>query len=120
MTTKRKFTKTVGWGEAIQLEVHFRSPGLKPVVDAIHRAVGTSIGSRNTFAKLYECDDAPATDIERWRAWLLLTALGQDPVAWRIDDSVVPPAYDVERLRTLVLSQSRWITTGLPLDAIAA
>lgn len=120
MTTKRKFRRQVGWGEALVLEVHYRSPGLKPVVDAIQKAVG-DVGTRNTFAKLFDVIDEPVGK-DRWRAWLLLTALGQDPSEWNIGDDVVPPAYDPDKLRTLVRSWSPWITAcagQLPLFAVA-
>jgi hypothetical protein len=109
-STKR-FRRTVGWGEALVLEVHYRSPGLSPVVKAIHSAVGKSIGVRNTFAKLYDYEQPPADTTEQFRAWLVLTALGQDPSAWGISDEVVPKGYDLETLRTLVRSHSPWITT---------
>lgn len=110
MRTK-KFTRRIGWGEALHLEIHYRSPGIKPVVEAIHEAVGPDCGNRNTFAKLEDLSEPPTTRVWQWRAWLLLTALGQDPAAWHIPDDVVPAAYDTERLRTLVRSSSRWITT---------
>lgn len=112
-----KFTKRVGWGEALHLEIHYGSPGLKPVVDAIHSAVGPDVGSRNTFAKLEDMNEPPAERIWRWRAWLLLTALGQEPATWRIGDEVVPAGYDVDRLRDLVRAASGWFGQTADLAA---
>lgn len=106
MAYTTKFKRVANWGEALVLEVHFNSPGLNPVVEAIRAALGTGIGSRNTFAKLYDCEQPPEGEQERFRAWLVLTALGQDPNDWLIGDDCVPPANDVERLRALVRSQS--------------
>lgn len=105
---KKKFTKQVGFGEALVLEVHYRSPGLKPLTDAIRTAVGSHIGTRNTFAKLYEMTEPPdrANPKDRYRAWLLLTALGQDPAAWGIGDDAVPPSTDQNALRGML---SRWV-----------
>lgn len=120
-TKQRKFERKIGWGQALFLEVGYHSPGLKPVVGAIHRAVGPDVGTRNTFAKLYDSDTAPESVKERWRAWLLLTALGQDPAAWQIGDDIIPAAHDLERLRDLVRSWSPWITTCAgQLDLLAA
>jgi hypothetical protein len=109
-TQQRKFVRQVGWGEALYLEVALRSPGLRTVVeDAIIPAVGKNVGSRNTFAKLFDLDAAPS-GTDGFRAWLLLTALGQDPAAWDIDDDIVPPAYEVSRLRGLVTVRSGWFS----------
>lgn len=119
---RRPFHRQVGWGEALHLEIHFHSPGLKPLVHAIHEAVGESVGARTTFDKLQRLDDVPTHPKDRWRAWLLLTALGQDPADWHIDNDIVPPSHDVERLRDLVRSWSPWITTECDdqLDLFAA
>ncbi len=111
MATAKKFQKKqVGFGEALVLEVHFRSSGLKPLTDAIRAAVGTHIGTRNTFAKLYEMDEPPTEARDRFRAWLVLTALGQDPNKWGIGDDAVPPATDKETLRDLVIAASGWFS----------
>ena len=117
MATKKKFTKVVGWGEALYLEVHLRSPGLKQLTDAIRLAVGDHIGTRNTFAKLFEMSEPP-TELDpkdRFRAWLVLTALGQDPEAWGIGEDTVPPSTDTNRLRDLISLWSGWLseTAGL-------
>lgn len=110
-TQQRKFQKKVGWGEALYLEVHFRSPGLRQLTDAIRTAVGTHIGTRNTFAKLFEMDEPPTeTDPkDRFRAWLVITALGSDPAEWGIGDDAVPPSTDKIVLRDLVNSASGWL-----------
>lgn len=118
MATKH-FTRKVGWGEALYLEVGLRSPGLKPVTDAIRLAAGTQVGSRNTFAKLFSLAEPPTSGEDGYRAWLLLTALGQDPAAWGISDDVVPPAVDCARLRDLVTSASGWLR-GNPASALAS
>lgn len=99
--------RTVGWGEALILEIHL-SPGLSPLVRVINAAAGDQ-GVRNTFARLYEYAEPPtaADPKDYFRAWLLLTALGQSPKAWGIGDDAVPPGYDRDRLRDLVIQQSR-------------
>jgi hypothetical protein len=93
------------WGDALVLKVHRARVGgtrvgLSPFVDAIRAAVGKHIGTRPTFAKLYDVTDVESmSEIERFRAWLLLTAIGEDPDDWGIRADVVPPAIDAERLR---------------------
>lgn len=124
-TTQRptKFRRVVGWGDALLLEVNHNSPGLGPVVKGIQAAVGRQIGVRNTFAKLYSSDEAPEDEVDQFRAWLVLTALRQDPAEWNISDDVVPAGYDKEGLRTLVQRESPWIPTwpgcqlAMPLPA---
>lgn len=97
MTTQ---LREVTWGDALVV-ASFRSPGgLKYATDAIRELVGPSVGSRNTFAKLYSFDGPGfLTDRDRFRAWLLLSALGQDPTEWGVADSVVPRAMDAVTLR---------------------
>lgn len=94
-------TRTVTWGEGLVVEI-FKTPGgLKPVVDALIGELGPQIGVRNTFSKLFKVEDPAALDPkDRWRAWLLLTAIGHDPSDWGIDESAVPPAIDVRYLKS--------------------
>ena len=96
-------TVQLSWGDALVLKVHRRRVGLQPYVDAIRAAVGKHIGTRPTFAKLYDVDDVSRlSEVDQYRAWLLLTAMGEDPDDWGIRASVVPPAHDVEHLRKLL------------------
>jgi hypothetical protein len=106
-----KFTRTVGWGEALLLEIHYRSPGLNPLVAAINEAAG-GMGVRNTYAKLYDLEEPPGPEDPKdyFRAWLVLTALGQDPAAWGVSDEAVPAGYDISRLRGLVSVWSGWFS----------
>lgn len=87
--------REVVWGEALGVEADKAPRGLQGVVEVIRNQVGPTIGSRNTFAKLFETkdpDDLVYTD--RWRAWLLLTALGIDANDWGVPDRAVPKAHD--------------------------
>ena len=92
--------RQVSWGEALVVAA-FREPrGLAGAVERIHAAVGDFIGTRNTFAKLLRVSDPSGLDArDEFRAWLLISAFGEDPVTWGIPDSVVPPSMDPERLR---------------------
>lgn len=102
--------RTVGWGEALILEVHL-SPGLSPLVRTINAVVGDQ-GVRNTYARLYDYAEPPtaADPKDYFRAWLVLTALGQDPGAWGIGDDAVPAGYDIDKVRDLVLRSSGCIS----------
>jgi hypothetical protein len=93
----------LSWGDRLVLKVHRTHVGMKPYVDAIQHAVGRHIGARTTFAKLYDVDRVEAlSEVEAYRAWLLLTAMGENPDDWGVRASVVPQATDVERLRGLL------------------
>jgi hypothetical protein len=92
------------WGDALVLKIHRTRVGLKPFVDAIQAAVGKHIGTRPTFAKLYDAADVESMgEVEKYRAWLLLTAMGENPDVWGIRADVVPPASDVVRLRSVLI-----------------
>lgn len=112
------YQRVVGWGEALLLEVH-HSGGLNPLVTDIRRALGKQIGVRNTFAKLYDSPEPPVEEVDRFRAWLILTAIGQDPSAWGLSNDDVPPGYDARKLSKQVMAHSR-CTARFPVLASAA
>lgn len=94
-------TREVGWGDAIVVELFKTVGGLKVTIEAIQSELGPTIGNRNTFAKLLRMDDpADLNDKDRWRAWLLLTALRQTPEDWGISNDIVPGLYDPELIAT--------------------
>lgn len=98
-------TREVTWGEAVVV-AGFRTPGgLKHAVARIHAAVGEHIGTRNTFAKLYKVTDpASLTDRDQFRAWLLITALNEEPQEWGVSEAVVPRGFDLDELRLALRS----------------
>ncbi|SBS73914.1 hypothetical protein MHPYR_180119 [uncultured Mycobacterium sp.] len=97
-------TRQVTWGEALVVELFKTSGGLKVAVDRITGLMGKTVGTRNTFAKLTRVDDpVDLNDKDLWRAWLLLTALGHDPIEWGIDDSAVPDFIDIPDLQKRLL-----------------
>lgn len=84
-------TRQVTWGEALVVELFKRDGGLKSAVDRVTGLMGKTVGTRNTFAKLLRVDDPTTLSVrDRWRAWLLLAALGLDTQEWGIGDEVVP------------------------------
>lgn len=94
--------REVSWGEGLVVAAFRSDGGLKAAVQRIHDAVGPHIGNRNTFAKFLRVDD-PSTlrDRDRFRAWLLLTALNEEATEWGIPNSVVPSAFDLDDLISL-------------------
>lgn len=113
--------RTTGWGEALQLEVLHSpvSPGLNPIVK-VANAVAGDLGVRNTYAKLYDYAEPPKRDQDPrdcFRAWLVLTALGQNPAAWGVSDEAVPSGYDLNKLREQVTAASGWLNQ---IPALAA
>jgi len=98
-------TRTVTWGEGLVVEA-FKHGGLRAAVDRIAATLGSTIGTRNTFAKLQRVEDpSELNERDMWRAWLLLAALGQDPTEWGITIEAVPIGYRhrVEELQDLLL-----------------
>ncbi len=94
------------WGDALVVAT-FKAPGgLNVAVSRIRAEAGPQIGVRNTFAKLLHVTDVSSLrGRDQLRAWLLLVALGQEPRDWGLTDDVVPPAYDVDRLRASLRSE---------------
>lgn len=93
------FRRVIGFGDALHLEALSAEGGLNAAVDRIHAVVGVSIGTRNTFAKLFKLVEPPVGMRERERAWLLLVALGQDPEEWDMGDFEPPVSWDMEAIR---------------------
>jgi hypothetical protein len=97
--------RTITWGDELVVAAHHAPGGLRAAVEQIQRAVGPRIGTRNTFAKLYSYespDDLNAVD--RYRAWLLVSAFGNDPKDWGLDDGDVPAgiAINLDGLRSFL------------------
>lgn len=93
-------TREVLWGDALAVEMFRTSGGLKAAVEAIVTQVGPAVGTRNTFAKLmHVTDPADLSMKDKWRAWLLLVAVHEDPADWGIDDDVVPKSIKAEALK---------------------
>jgi len=83
---------TTTWGQSLVLALFETPGGLNPAVKRIQQTVGSSIGTRTTFAKLQLAKSEAQLDEKwRWRAWLLLTAIGETPATWGIYDDAVPP-----------------------------
>jgi hypothetical protein len=113
--------RQVTWGKGLKVEVDDVHGGLKATVGAIASEFGDMLGTRNTFAKLFAVENpAELKEKDRYRAWVLLTTIGQDPADWGIGDDCVPPTPGVTRLRkrlpaALVRHQgleprTRWLT----------
>jgi hypothetical protein len=111
---KKKWEHAYPWGRALKLEAIDAPGGLKGQVDKIRDAVGDSIGTRNTFAKLFDLTAPPSDRGDALRARLLVEALGLDLVEWGVDRVPFPPAFDPDRVPVLVARdlrshQSRWM-----------
>lgn len=103
----RACQRKVTWGEYLELEVN-RGPGLKPLVDVISGSTGGMLGTRNTFAKLFELADPPATPGRALdRAYALVVCIGADPDDWGINEEHVSEV--LKRGRDLLIASSRCI-----------
>ncbi len=93
------------WGRALKIEAIDAEGGLNRQVERIRSAVGATIGSRNTFAKLFTLTDPPDPNrdpIDALRARLLVEAIGLEPSEWGVADVPLPAAFDPERVLVLV------------------
>lgn len=96
--------RPVTWGQHLLLTAVNRH-GLKAAVDAISDTTGGVLGTRNTFAKLFDLETPPDVATKEYdRAYALLLALGEDPADWGIDDDFVPAL--LKRSRDLLLLRS--------------
>ncbi len=86
------------WGDCLRIKVA-KSGGLKHHVERIQLEAGDiPVGSRNTFAKLFDLDEPPADRGDRFRAWALLVSVGVDPEEWGVF-AILPDALSVTVLK---------------------
>ena len=87
-------TRQVTWGEALWLELKKQTGGLAAVHKDVIAVAGAHMGVRNTFSKLCRYNSVSELDeADGLRAWLLLTALGENPEDWGISHDVLPEAF---------------------------
>lgn len=98
-------TRQVSWGDALVVQQFKHPGGLKAAVETIRSVVGPLAGSRPTFQKfLIVADPSTLHEKDRFRAWLLLAAFGEEPADWGIEDSAVPAAFgDPDQLKAELL-----------------
>lgn len=88
---------TNNWGQSLVIAIHQTPGGLNKAVDTIRSQYGSTVGVTNSFRKLYNCaDPSELNSTDQWRAWLLLTAIGEDPAEWGIYNDVVPGGVNAE------------------------
>lgn len=108
MTYPTEFT----WGDRLALTVRKRG-GLAAAWRRISSQVGPHLGSRTTFAELFDLDDPPTDDVVSLRAWTLLTTIGENPSDWGLPtEGVLPPAFEPDRVRDLLSAPSAWFTAA--------
>lgn len=90
----------VHWGEHLILLMRRSSGGIKGATARIQSVTGKSVGTRNTFSKLYKMTTAPEPgSLDHERACLLVWAGGADPLDFGLDPASLPPVFrQFERL----------------------
>lgn len=117
MTTMREVT----WGEALVVAAFRHDGGLREATRRIHSVIGEHIGTRNTFAKLLRLNTPEGlASKDLFRAWLLLTAFGEDAPEWGVSDDVVPAGYDRAHLRSALDPSPEGPGSGRVVDGGAA
>ena len=105
----QSFTREVTWGPAIYAEIRTYKGGLKRIVQIALDEVGPTVGVRATFAKLFDLDAPPSAPADRLRAWIVITALGEDPEDWGLSTDDIPKSINVNHLREVLIRQSPYI-----------
>lgn len=106
-------TRVVSWGDALVVQQFKHTGGLKAAVETVRRVVGPQIGVRATFQNLLKVEDpAELSERERFRAWALIAAFGEDPTEWGLPDAVVPVAFDPAALKNRFLVELRGASAG--------
>ncbi len=111
ITAMNVITREVTWGEGLMVETS-KHGGLRHIVDNITAQMGDQ-GTRNTFGKLLACQD-PATlkPRDKWRAWILLSAMDLDPAEWGIYADAIPPHIDGALLRDRLVAAVAGMKAG--------
>lgn len=92
------------WGQSLLLTVHDADVGLKNIALAMRVVAPRSAVSGTTLATLYKVANIhEMDDDDRYRAWIVLTALREDLDEWGIDASALDPNVDAEKLRRHLL-----------------
>lgn len=96
------YEESVGFGGRLKLAVE-RCGGLAGAARRIEDALGVLAPSRGTYQSLYTVESVENLSKEqRFRAFLLLVAVGLDPEAWLVTPVDVPPALDIRLVMNLV------------------
>src|SRR5690606_14729441 len=86
----------LSWGEIVAGKA--RRLNLKALAEFAQHHCGGGM-NRTSLAQVFDLDEPPADGAIAFRAWVLLTAINENPAEWGVDDSVVPPGYDIDSLR---------------------
>ena len=97
------------WGEALRRHI-MRHGNLQAIVADLRDATRDPVlGQRNAFAELFKYERPPTSPRDRYRATLLLLALGFDPKPWGLSTDDLPRAYaDADTLAGLLSRRSGW------------
>lgn len=99
--------RQVPWGDALMLEAVKYPGGLTAVTEVIASVVGSHIGTRPTLAKLYGVQSpGQIRPRDRFRAWLMLATVGQEPTEWGVGDDVVPLVFEPDGLKIALRAQA--------------
>lgn len=94
----------VPWGRALADLASHRPGGFKHLIDRIVRSgIGADLGTRNTYATLFDMTAPPKSGKDLARAYVLVLAAGARPADWLLSPGGLPALYGTEkRLRSLL------------------
>ncbi len=104
--TTAALAERLGWGKLLAGCMFGVSGGMKGISDRAQTAIGSNM-NRTSLGHVLELDEPPTEGVVGFRAWVILTALGEDPEEWGVPSSVVPNAFDPDRLRELLKPPSQ-------------
>ncbi len=99
--TTTELAERLGWGRLLAGQMFGYPGGMKAIERRAMAAIGSNM-NRTSLREVLALTEAPTSGIVAFRAWVILTALGQDPETWGVPNDVVPPAHDHARLVELL------------------
>ena len=103
MTPQLALAERLTWGELLAGKA--RHLNIRKLSDLAQAHFGGKM-NRTSLSDIYNLEAPPTTGIVGFRAWVILTAIEEDPDTWGVPVDVVPPAFDPERLREVLIRHS--------------
>lgn len=88
------------WGQVLRGMVGRKS--MKTLAEVAGGIIGAGL-NRTSLAETFDLDEAPTEGLPGLRAWVILTAIGEDPAAWGVPNSVLPAGLNPKRTRDLLV-----------------
>lgn len=119
--TTAELAERLGWGRIVAGRLFGHTGGIKGIADRAQSVIGANM-NRTSLGEVLRLEAAPTEGVIGFRAWVLLTALGENPEEWGVPGSVVPAASDPTKLAELLYApgDSNPEPSDCVIEAVAA